>query len=124
MKTKTKTREEMVLDYSDLEDELFASPTWRGRESAIFYLDDLYKRTRETMKSLDLSTDDLDEKHEKAAESLDNCASPDFKFSDFELLDDSFFDAMDKACDLIGEKLNTSREEAIEILKRRAANKS
>lgn len=121
---KTKTREEMVLDYWDLESELYALPTWCGRETAVIYLDKLYKKTRESMKSLALSTDDLDEKYKKAAEGLDNCTFSDFKFSDFELLDESFLDAMNKACDLIGEKLNTSREEAIEILKRRAANKS
>lgn len=121
---KTKTREEMVLDYWDLENELYALPTWSGRETAILYLDELYKKTRETMKSLDLSTDDLDEKYKKAAEGLDNCTFSDFKFSDFELLDESFLDAMDKACDLIGEKLNTYLGEACEILQRRAANKS
>jgi hypothetical protein len=121
---KTKTREEMVLDYYDLEDELDASPTWRGRESAIFYLDELYKKTRETMQMLNLSTADLDEKQKKASEGLDNCEFGNCAFRDFEILDDSFFDAMDKACYLIYKKLNTSREEAIEILKRRAANKS
>lgn len=114
-----KKRDEMILDYYDLEDELYAQSVWSGHETAVVYLDDLYKKTRETMKSLDLSTDDLDEKKKKAEEGMDNCALGICSFPDFKILDDSFLDAMDKACYLIGEKLNTSREECIEILKRK-----
>lgn len=118
-----KTRDQMILDYYALEDELYAQSVWSGHETAIIYLDELYKKNRETMKRLNLSTTDLDEKQRKASEGLNNLDNLDNldnrAFSDFKILDDRFLDAMDKACYLIGKKLNTSRKEAIEILKRK-----
>lgn len=116
-----KKRDQMILDYYALEDEFYAQPAWSGRESAIIYLDELYKKNRETMKRLNLSTTDLDEKQRKAVEGLGKVSEglDNYAFSDFRILDNEFLDAMEKACYLIGEKLNTSREEAIEILKRK-----
>ena len=75
-------------------------PAWSAHESAVIYLSELYEKTKDAMKELQISTTDL-EKAAKAAREAEDTSD----FATFKALDDVFYKEMEKAYHLISEKI-------------------
>lgn len=96
-------RKEIKETLEELRDEFDAQPAWAAHESAVIYLSELYEKTKEAMKELQIDTANL-EKAAKAAREVEDTS--DFEaFMAFMALDDAFYKEMEKAYHLISEKI-------------------
>jgi hypothetical protein len=94
---KTMERKEIREVLEELRDELDAQPAWAAHESAVVYLEPLYKKVKEVMNELEIDTDNL----KKAADAARKAESDGSDFEAFKALDDDFFEAMVVAYNLL-----------------------